>query len=68
MSYVEKFYREGSITINVDYEAIAGSPIICLDHGLWYKFQIEQVEELDDHTFNITTSKLVSIDDKLISE
>lgn len=68
MSYVEKFYRDGFLTINVDYEAIEGSPIICLDHGLWYKFQIEQVEELDDHTFNITTTKLVSIDDKIISK
>ena len=68
MNHVEEFYRDGKMTINVNYEAVEGSPIICLNHGLWYKFQIEHVEKLEDQTFNITTTKLISIDDKLISK
>ena len=49
-NYVEKFYRDGSVTINVNYQAIVGSPIICLHNGLWYKFRIDSVEEQEDLT------------------
>lgn len=68
MSNVQKFYKNGYLTINVNYKAIEGSPLVCLENGLWYKFTIEQVEELDDNTYNVTTTKLMSIDNKLISK
>jgi len=66
LNYVEKFYRDGSVTINVGYQAIVGSPIICLHNGLWYKFRIDSVEEQEDLTYNITTQNLIAIKDKII--
>jgi hypothetical protein len=66
MNNVERFYRDGSLTINVNYKPTLGSPIICLNKGLWYKFQIDKIEKLEDKTYNIITEKLLSIDDKLI--
>ena len=68
MSNIQKFYENGFLTINVDYEAIEGSPLVCLENGLWYKFKIGKVEELDNNTYNITTTELMSIDDKLITK
>lgn len=68
MNNVERFYRDGSLTVNVEYKATVGNPLVCLNNGTWYKFQIEKVEELENHTFNVTTTKLIAIDDKLINE
>lgn len=68
MSNVDKFYRDGSLTLNVNYEAKPGSPLICLDKGKWYKFQIDRVEKLDDCTFNITSTTLISIDDRIVTD
>lgn len=66
MNNVDRFYNDGILKINVNYNAIEGAPIICLNNGLWYKFQIEKVEELEDGTFDIITTKLISIDEELI--
>lgn len=68
MNNVERFYRDGSLTINVEYEPRLGSSIICLNKGLWYKFQIDKIEELEDKTYNVITENLLSIDDKLIDK
>lgn len=68
MSNVQKFYENGFLTVNVNYKAIEGSPLVCLENGLWYKFKIEKVEELEDNMYSVTTTKLLSIDDKLISK
>jgi hypothetical protein len=66
MSKIERFYEDGNLTFNVNFKPIQGSPIICVENGLWYKFQIDEIEELDDNTFNIITSNLIAIDDKII--
>ena len=68
MNNVERFYKDGSLTVNVDYKAIVGNPLICVDKGTWYKFQIEKVEELEDQTYDVTTTKLISVDSHLIKE
>lgn len=65
MSNVDRFYKEGKITINVNYIPLENVPIICIQDGKWYKFNIDEIEELDDKTYNITSHTLLGIDNKL---
>lgn len=66
MNNVDKFFKNGSLTINVEYEPLINSTIICIKNGLWYKFNIDEIEPLDDNTYNITTTTLLSVDGKRI--
>lgn len=66
MNNVDMFFKNGSLTINVDYEPVINSPIICIRNGLWYKFNIDKVECLKDNTYDVTTTTLLSVDGKLI--
>ena len=66
MNNVDKFFKNGSLTINVEYEPLINSTIICIKNGLWYKFNIDEIEPLDDNTYNIITTTLLSVDGKRI--
>lgn len=66
LNNVDKFFKNGSITINVNYKPMINSTIICIRNGLWYKFNIDKIEELEDETYNVTTLTLLSVDGKLI--
>ena len=66
LNNVDKFFKNGSITINVEYKPMINSTIICIRNGLWYKFNIDKIEELEDETYNVTTLTLLSVDGKLI--
>lgn len=66
MNNIDKFLKNGYMVINVDYQPSINNIIICVKNGLWYKFNIDEIEELENGTFNITTSTLISIDGKFI--
>ena len=66
MNNVDMFFKNGSLTINVEYEPLINSTIICIKNGLWYKFNIDEIEPLDDNTYNIITTTLLSVDGKRI--
>lgn len=66
MNNVDKFFKNGSLTINVEYKPLINSTIICIKNGLWYKFNIDEIELLDDNTYNITTTTLLSVDGRRI--
>ena len=66
MNNVDKFFKNGSITINVNYKPMINSTIICIRNGMWYKFNIDKIEQLEDETYNVTTMTLLSVDGKLI--
>lgn len=66
MNNVDKFFKNGSLTINVEYKPLINSTIICIKNGLWYKFNIDEIEPLDDNTYNIITTTLLSVDGKRI--
>jgi hypothetical protein len=66
MNNVDKFFKNGSLTINVEYKPLINSTIICIKNGLWYKFNIDGIELLDDNTYNITTTTLLSVDGRRI--
>jgi hypothetical protein len=63
---VRNFYENGEFTIDVQYKAIPGCTVMCIENGVWYKFKVDSVEELDNEKYRITTSSLIGIDDKLI--
>lgn len=65
MNRVNQFYEEGKMTINVNYKPLENAPIIYIKDGKWYKFNIDEIEELEDKTYNVTTHTLLSIDDKM---
>ena len=65
MNRVNQFYEEGKMTINVIYKPLENAPIICIKDGKWYKFNIDEIEELEDKTYNVTSHTLLSIDDKM---
>lgn len=66
LNNVDKFFKNGSLTINVEYEPVINSTIICIRNGIWYKFNIDKVEHLKDDTYDVTTTTLLSVDGKLI--
>lgn len=66
LNNVDKFFKNGSLTINVEYEPVINSTIICIRNGMWYKFNIDKIEQLEDETYNVTTMTLLSVDGKLI--
>lgn len=66
MNNVDKFFKNGSLTINVEYKPLINNTIICIRNGIWYKFNIDEIELLDDNTYNITTTTLLSVDGKRI--
>ena len=66
LNNVDKFFKNGSITINVNYKPMINSTIICIRNGMWYKFNIDKIEQLEDETYNVTTMTLLSVDGKLI--
>lgn len=66
MNNVDKFFKNGSLIINVEYKPLINSTIICIKNGLWYKFNIDEIELLDDNTYNIITTTLLSVDGKRI--
>ena len=66
MNNVDNFFKNGSITVNVNYKPMINSTIICIKNGLWYKFNIDEIEELEDNSYNITTNTLLSVDGKRI--
>ena len=66
MNNVDKFFKNGYMVINVDYKPLVNNVIICVKNGLWYKFNIDEVEALENGTFNITTNTLISVDGKFI--
>ena len=66
LNNVDKFFKNGSITINVEYKPMINSTIICIRNGMWYKFNIDKIEQLEDETYNVTTMTLLSVDGKLI--
>lgn len=57
-----KLYKDGMIKFNVEFKPILNVPIICVDHGTWYKFNIDEIEKLDDGTYNVISNTLLSID------
>ena len=67
MNNVDKFFKNGKLTVNVEYKPIIDNTLICLRNGIWYKFNIDMIEYLKDNTYNVTTYTLLSIDEKMIN-
>lgn len=66
MSKIKNFFENGEIQFNLQRKFIDGQYILHVERGLWYKFNIDNYEELEDGTFNVYSHTLVSIDDKLV--
>ena len=64
---VRDFYKNGKLVIDVNYKTTVGCTVMCVDNGLWYKFKVESVEELEDNNYRITSTSLIGIDEKLIT-
>ena len=65
--HVRSFYENGKFTIDVDYKTIPGCSILCVENGVWYKFKIDSVEELEEDKYRLTTTSLISVDGKLVN-
>lgn len=59
-----KLYKDGFIKFNVNFKPLINVPILCVNNGTWYKFNIDKIEKLDDGTYNVISNTLLSIDDK----
>lgn len=67
MNSIERFYREGYVRINLKQQPIFNCSIMCVDKGTWYTFNIDEIVELDDGTFDIISRTLIKIDDKRVN-
>lgn len=66
MNKIEKFCKQGYIEVNVNYKPMLDASIICVVNGIWYKFNIDEIEQLEDNTYNIKSKTLKAVDNKLI--
>lgn len=66
MSNIEKYFRYGFIEFNVTTKPILNNPLICVNNGIWYKFNIDEISQLNDGTYNVRSNTLIGIDDKLV--
>lgn len=66
MNNVDKFFKNGYIIINVSYKPMVNNTIICVKNRLWYKFNIDKIETLENGTFNVISNTLISVDGKFV--
>lgn len=62
MNKIEKFCKEGYIEFIVNREPKLNFSIMCVNNGLWYKFNIDKVEQMTDNMYKVKSHTLISID------
>lgn len=62
MSKIVDFHKDGIIRFNYDYKPTVGRPILYVENKTWYKFQVDEVQELLDGTFDAICTTLIQID------
>lgn len=66
MSNIERFYKEGYVKLNLERKPFVDCPIMCVNKGIWYTFRVDEINELEDGTFDIISRTLLKIDEKLV--
>ncbi len=66
MSKIKLFKETGEIEFNVPNKVIEGQYITCVENGLWYRFNIDDYEVLDDGTCNVYSHTLIAVDGKRV--
>jgi hypothetical protein len=60
--------KNWELEIKTNHEYLKGQSVIKVKNGLWYKYNIDECESLDDGNYMIYSNTLISVDGKLKTE
>jgi hypothetical protein len=60
--------KNWELEIKTNHEYHEGQSVMQVKNGIWYRYNIDKCEELDDGDYMLYSNTLVSVDGKLKTE